>query len=135
MKRLAFLLGSLLSVAAAQQPSIKPTAEETRQIQSKTDELDALVQKQKAKHGNDDLVADVEVYVKAGRMLLEFPEDFFTQDGINHSLAVLDTGLEKARQLQDGKSPRTATVKRIHGYHSALDGSVQPYGLTAILFT
>ena len=130
MKRLAFLLGSLLSVAAAQQPSIKPTAEETRQIQSKTDELDALVQKQKAKHGNDDLVADVEVYVKAGRMLLEFPEDFFTQDGINHSLAVLDTGLEKARQLQDGKSPWTATVKRIHGYHSALDGSVEPYGLT-----
>lgn len=136
MKRLVFLLGTLLSVAAAQpprppqQPSIKPAAEETRQIQSKTDELEAIVQKLKAKRGNEDLVADVEVYVKAGRMLLEFPEDFFTQDGINHTLTVLDTGLEKARQLQDGKSPWTATVKRIHGYHSALDSSVQPYGLT-----
>ena len=136
MKRIVFLLGSLLAVAAAQpprppqQPSIKPTAEETQQIQSKTDELDALVQKLKAKRGSEDLVADVEVYVKAGRMLLEFPEDFFTQDGINHTLAVLDTGIEKARLLQDGKSPWTAAVKRIHGYHSALDGSVQPYGLT-----
>lgn len=128
MKRLAFLLGSVLSGAAAQQPSIKPTAGETRQIQSKTDELDAIVQKLKAKRGNEDPVTDVEIYVKAGRMLLEFPEDFFTQDGINHLLAVLDTGIEKARQLQDGNSPWAATVKRIHGYHSALDGSVQPYG-------
>jgi len=130
MKRLVFLVCTVAVAQPSQQPSIKPTAEETRQIQAKTDELDALVRKLKTKRGNEDLVADVEVYVKAGRMLLEFPEDFFTQDGINHALSVLDTGLEKARQLQDGKSPWTAAVKRIQGYHSALDGSVQPYGLT-----
>jgi hypothetical protein len=135
MKRLVFLLGTLLPVAAAQpgppqQPSIKPTDEETRQIQSKTAELDALVHKLKAKRGNEDLVADVEVYAKAARMLLEFPEDFFTQDGIDHALAVLDTGLERAHQLPSGQSPWTAKTKRIHGYRSALDGSLQPYGVT-----
>lgn len=111
-------------------PSIDPTSDENHQIQTRTDELHAIVTKLKARHLSPDLIADVEVYEKAGQWPLEFPEDFFTQDGINHVLAVLDTGLERARQLQAGKSPwAEAKARRTHGFYSALDGSVQPYGV------
>jgi len=37
------------------------------------DQLDAAVQQLTAHHGEDDLVADVEVYEKAGKWFLEFP--------------------------------------------------------------
>ena len=47
-----------------------------------------------------DLIADVEVYAKAGRFLLEFPQTFFTQDGIRQAIAVMDEGLNRARQPQ-----------------------------------
>ena len=152
MKRLALFsltaVMALLLRAAAQQPAarapqkggrgqappVQPTGDEKRQIQSKIDELDSLVRNLKARHAQEDLVADVEVYAKAGRWLLEFPEDFFTQDGIDHALAVLDTGLDRARQLQSGQSPWLPKVpnkaRSIHGFYSALDGSVEPYGVT-----
>ena len=135
MKTLAILC-ALLSVAAAQPPrtppvpSIDPKPEEKQAIQAKTDEIAKIVRELKARRADADLIADVEVYEKAGRMLLEFPEDFFTQDGINHTLAALDTGLERGRQLQRGESPWLAGRRRTHGYYSALDGSVQPYGVT-----
>ncbi|MEO7145910.1 MAG: hypothetical protein ABI165_20645 [Bryobacteraceae bacterium] len=111
-------------------PSVRPTPRETRQIQTKIDALAAIVRDLKSRRINDDLIADVEVYEKAGRFLLEFPEDFFTQDGINHALSVLDTGLERAHQLQSGESPWTSGVRQTHGFYSALDGSVEPYGIT-----
>src|SRR5579871_6795526 len=111
-------------------PSVQPTEDEKRQIQSKVDELEGMVRKLKERHTNEDLLADVEVYAKSGRILLEFPEDFFTQDGINHAIGVLDTGLERARQLQSGQSPWVSGPRRTHGFYSALDGSVQPYGVS-----
>src|ERR1700730_13632685 len=70
-------------------PPVQPTAEETRQIQARVDEISSAVRDLKAHGADADLVADVEIYASAGRLLLEFPEDFFTQDGINHTLAVL----------------------------------------------
>jgi pimeloyl-ACP methyl ester carboxylesterase len=133
---LFILVLALLPILAQQrkgpppQPSIQPTQEEIHQIESKTTSIEALVQTLKAKHTAGDLTADVEVYAKAGRMLLEFPEDFFTQDGINHALAVLDTGLERAHQLQTGQSPWTTQRRSTHAYRSALDGSIQPYGIS-----
>ncbi len=138
MKRVAiFSIALALAPLVAQQParppqppSIQPTPEEKSQIQSKTDDLGKLVRDLKARRLDQDLVADVEVYEKAGRWLLDFPEDFFSQDGINHTLAVLDSGLERARQLQKGQSPWMKNGRQTHGYYSALDGSVQPYGLT-----
>ena len=132
MRRYLVCIALLLPVLAQRPqapPPIKPTAEETQRIQAKTDELAALIRNLKSRHADADLLADVAVYEKAGRMLLEFPEDFFTQAGIDHTLAVLDTGLERARKLQSGQSPWTTGARRLHGYYSALDGSVQPYGV------
>ena len=107
----SILLALLVGAQQPPVPSIQPTAEETRRIQSKIDELDGMVRNLKARRADDDLLADIEIYAKAGRMLLEFPEDFFTQQGIDHTLTVLDTGMERARELQNGKSPWIAAAK------------------------
>lgn len=115
--------------AAKLQPPMVPKPEELQQIEGKVNELEALLKSLTTKDAA--LVADVEVYAKAGRFLLEFPQTFFTQDGIDQSLTVLDQGLERARQLQQGQSPWAMGKDRnIHAYRSALDGSVQPYGVT-----
>ena len=109
-------------------PPIQPKPDELAQLRSKVTELEGLL---KALKVDEDTRADVEVYAKAGKFLLEFPETFFVQEGIDQALAVVEQGLERARQLRSGPGPWIrATGRKIHGYHSALDGSVQPYGLT-----
>lgn len=111
-------------------PAVQPKPEELAQIQSKAEQIESLVKELKAKHADADLVGDVEVYAKAGRFLLEFPELFGTQAAIDHSMTVLDQGIARAHQLQGGESPWTTGKKQIHAYYSAIDGSVQPYAIT-----
>jgi pimeloyl-ACP methyl ester carboxylesterase len=100
-------------------------------MRAKIEKIEAAVRAARAKHVSEDLIADVDVYAKAGRWVLEFPEDLFVAADIKHTHAVLDTGVERAAQLQQGQSPwNEKKGKRIHGYYSALDGSVQPYAVT-----
>jgi pimeloyl-ACP methyl ester carboxylesterase len=137
MKRYLVLAAAGLAsivTAAQQQPGrgqpFQPKPEDIQQIQNKTAEIEDVVKGLKAKATDSDLLADVEVYGHAGRMLLEFPDQITNQNGINHALAVLDTGVERARQLRSGQSPWNQGPKQTHGYYSAIDGSVQPYGVT-----
>ncbi|HXB68379.1 MAG TPA: alpha/beta hydrolase-fold protein [Candidatus Acidoferrales bacterium] len=111
-------------------PPIQPKSEELAQIKSKAEQIESLVNPLKAKHADADLIGDVEVYAKAGRFLLEFPELFGTQVAIDHAMTVLDQGIARARQLQNGESPWTTGKKQVHAYYSAVDGSVQPYAIT-----
>src|SRR5882762_2151332 len=94
-------------------PPIQPKPEELAKVTEKTEQIEALVKDLKAKHTNPDQVGDVEVYSKAGRMLLEFPELFGTQNGIDHSFRVLDQGIERARQLQSGQPQWNQGKKQI----------------------
>ena len=114
----------------AQAPPFEPSDEQKKQVLAKVEELEGLVRALRSRSPKSDLVADVEVYAKAGRMLVEFPEDYFTVEGFNHTLTVLATGLERAKQLQADQSPWMSPARRTHGFYSALDGSVQPYGVT-----
>ncbi|MCU1259188.1 MAG: hypothetical protein JWO80_2073, partial [Bryobacterales bacterium] len=114
----------------APQPPVQPTPDEISQIQNKSKEIEDIVKGLNGKHTDPDLVADVEVYAKAGRILLEFPDQFFTQNHVNHALAVLDTGIERAKHLQGGQSPWNSGRKQTHAYYSEIDGSIQPYGIT-----
>src|SRR6266699_3569067 len=110
----AIMLGLVLASAIAQQPQqpgargpgrpaapppIQPRPEELTKVREKTEQIEALVKELKAARPNPELLSDVEVYSKAGRMLLEFPELFGTQNAIDHSFLVLDQGVERARQL------------------------------------
>src|SRR5260221_4806371 len=111
-------------------PPIQPKAEELAKVREKAEQIEALVKDLKAKRANPELLGDVEVYSKAGRMLLEFPELFGTQNAIDHSFVVLDQGIERAKQLQSGQPQWNQGKKQIHAYYSEIDGSVQPYGVT-----
>src|SRR5437773_4365842 len=99
---------------------VNPTPEELAKIKDKTEQIEALVKDLKAKHANAELLGDVEVYAKAGRMLLEFPDMFGTQAAIEHSFAVLDQGIERARQLQSNKPQWNQGKKQIHAYYSEI---------------
>ncbi len=80
---------------------------------------------------NDDLLADVEIYAEAARWKMTYPEEFFRQQSVADTLAVLDKGLERAAQLREDKSPWTSQKGRVvRGFRSALDGSVQPVRVT-----
>ena len=80
--------------------------------------------------GKHELLPDVLIYEKAARWALEYKEIY---DGKGAMPAAnvkktLAAGLDRARQLKDGKSPwTTQTGGVLRGYRSKIDGSVQPY--------
>ena len=111
-------------------PPIVPKAEELAKLAADTSEIEKLVTRLKAAQASPVHLNDVEVYVKAGRMLLEYPELFGTQAAIDHAFVVLGEGLERARQLLAGKPSWNTGQKRIEAYRSEIDGALQPYGVS-----
>jgi hypothetical protein len=75
------------------------------------------------------LLPDVIIYANAVRYALEHNE-FFKPDEVLKAHRLLDHGLERARQLSEGRAPwTTATGLVVRGYVSKIDQSIQPYGL------
>src|SRR5262245_4679308 len=112
----------------AQQPApITAKPEELAIITSKTEQIETLVQQLKAGRANPELLGDVDVYAKAGRMLLEIPDMFGNQAAIEHAYAVLDEGIERGKQLLSQKPQWNQGKKQIHAYYSQIDGAVLPY--------
>jgi hypothetical protein len=109
---------------------VNPGPEDLARIKAKSEQIEGLVKELKARHADAALVGDVEVYAKAGRFLVEYPELMVTQAQIDHSTAVLDQGIERAKQLQAGQSPWTSAKSQIQAYYSELDGSIQPYHIS-----
>ena len=71
----------------------------------------------------------MEVYHKAVRYAVEYGE-FFNLKEVPVAKKLLAQGLQRAKELRDGKpSWTTATGLVVRGYRSKIDGSVQPYGL------
>jgi hypothetical protein len=82
---------------------------------------------------NHDLLPDVLIYEKAVRWALDYNEVYDPKNtkspGANVK-KVFAAGLERAKQLKDGKTPwATQTGPVLRGYRSKIDGSVQPYWL------
>ena len=97
-------------------PAIVPKPEELARVRDKSEQIEKLVSELKAKHADPVLLNDVEVYAKAGRFLIEYPELFGTQAAIDHSFEVLDQGIERAHQLMDGKPQWEQGPKRVEAY-------------------
>ncbi|MBY0460741.1 MAG: hypothetical protein K2V38_25765, partial [Gemmataceae bacterium] len=88
--------------------------------------------------GKHDLLPDVQIFEKAVRWALDYNEIFDPAPGKDKKATVpagnvkkvLAAGLERAKQLKDGKTPwTTQTGGVLRGYKSKIDGSVQPYWL------
>ena len=136
MTRVAcFFLAMTVALGAAQTPSQAPppqppTADEQREMRRKLGELSDRVTALRSK-ADAALLADVEIYRKAAEYILKFPEEFTSHDYVTNTLRVLDTGLQRAGELETG-SPSWPKRKGhvVRAYVSRLDGSIQPYGLT-----
>ena len=98
MKETCLLLMMALAATAAEQPS----AEEKRQMEAKISELASRVKALAAKKADPALLADVDIYRKAAEYILRFPEEFATRPFIANTIAVLDTGLARAKELEAG---------------------------------
>jgi len=131
--RLAYLLLTfLLAAGALQSPApALPDADQQRAINRTLADLSARIDALRAKHADETLVADVDVYRKAADYILRFPEEFATPAFAGDTLAVLDKGIARVRELERG-APSWPTRKGhvVRAYVSRLDGSVQPYALT-----
>jgi hypothetical protein len=109
----------------------QPTDAEKQQIQAKIDQLGKAIEELRAKRANEALLPDVEIYLAAARWKMAYPEEFFRQRSVTDTLAVLDTGLERAAQLKEGRSPWTSQRGLVvRGFRSSLDDSVQPVRVT-----
>ena len=92
-------------------------------------EIDGLRDSLQKKAALLELLPDVQIYHNAVRYALTYNE-FFNLKEVPVAKALLKLGMERAKELRDGKAPwTTATGLVARGYVSKIDGSVQPYGL------
>src|SRR5262249_31149162 len=112
-------------------PAYHPGSDDTRAIEGRLSDLSAHVVALRAKKVDPALVADVDIYRRAAELILRFQEEFASQKFVADTLAVLDTGIARARELDAG-APSWPKRKGhvVRGYVSRVDGTVQPYGLT-----
>ncbi len=76
-----------------------------------------------------ELLTDIRIYQNAIRSALTYNEIFHAKE-IPNAKKLLECGLERAKQLKEGK-PAWTTVPGLlpRGYVSRIDGSIQPYGM------
>ena len=110
-------------------PSFQPTDEQLQQIQTKTDQLAAEIAH--LRKGGSYYLPDVEIYHRAAENIVRFKE-FYNKDSVKWTLEELDRGIERAKQLAQGKTPWTTLEKRnvARTFRSDIDGTAQPYGVT-----
>src|SRR5207237_7692767 len=120
----------LLAAGCASAQPYQPTSDELSAIRAKLADLTHRIGVLGAKP-DAGLLADVEVYRKAGEWILRYPEEFYTKAYVANAVKVLDHGLGRAQELERGQPSWPKQKGRIvRAYRSAVDGSVQPYALT-----
>ncbi len=76
------------------------------------------------------LLPDIQIFEKAVRWAVQYDEIFNPTNEVRDARTLLKQGMERVVQLREGKPAWvSATGLVVRGYVSALDGSVQPYGL------
>jgi dienelactone hydrolase len=104
-------------------PSREQSEEITRKMAQLHDSLAKLSQKGVA----DERLVEVEIFHKAAQWIGRYNE-YFTKDSVAQTIALLDTGLARAHELEGGKSSwTTATGPVIRAHRSRVDASAQPY--------
>jgi Predicted esterase len=126
-----FTLLAMTTVIARGADPYHPNADEQRAMQDNLAALTARVKALAARHADADLLADVDVYRKAAEWILRYPEEFYTKAYVANTLAVINKGTARAKELESASAPGWAKQKGrlVRAYVSPVDGSVQPYGL------
>jgi dienelactone hydrolase len=128
MRTLFCVLVSAAALAAQQAPRgpYTPTPDELRQIHDKAGELGSLLSKVE----KNSLYPDAAVYLKAAAFIVKHPGEFATPAYVKDTLAALDTGIARAKELAAGTASWTKAKGRVvRGYRSRVDDSIQPYAM------
>ena len=104
-----------------------PTPAQAAEIGRKLATLQDRIADLRKKSVADNLLAEVEIFHKAGSWIGHYGE-YYGKDVVSQIQSLLDMGLARAAELSEGKSSwTTATGPVIRAYRSRVDGSVQPY--------
>jgi dienelactone hydrolase len=109
----------------------KPDAAALKTIQTKTEQLRAAVTALRAKKVRDDVVVEVEIFLKAAENIVRFGE-WFAKDSVKWTLLSLDRGLERAKDAaNEGTAPWRDSPGHwvVRAYRSTVDDSIQPYAV------
>lgn len=106
-------------------PGVEISADDRAALQAGLTKLDAAIQPI-SKHP---LSPDVKIFAIAVRTALENNE-FFKPEEVAKAKGLLEAGMARAEALAKGDAPwTTQTGLVVRGYVSAIDDSIQPYGL------
>src|SRR5215471_8695284 len=108
----------------------KPDEATLKTIKEKTEELRKAVAALKEKKIADDVLIEVEIYLKAAENIVRF-EEWLAANSVKWALQTLDQGLARAKQAEGGKAVwRDAPGKWVvRAYRSGIDDSIQPYAV------
>ena len=101
-----------------------------KRISEKTEELRHAISELKQKKIPDDVLVEVEVYLKGAENIVRFSEWYAAASG-KWALTALDQGLARAKQAEGGQ-PVWANIPGkwvVRAYRSLVDGSIQPYAV------
>lgn len=105
-------------------------AHETQAIEATLSQLQTEIDKLRPDRRHENNLPDVEIYAKAAEYILRHKE-FYRPDDVPHTQAALQTGLARAVELAKGAAPwQESPGRRILGYLSAIDLSIQPYAIS-----
>ena len=98
-------------------------------LQAQVTGLESKIDKLCRSSASERLLPDVEIYRNAVRYALH-QNIFREQSEFQVAETLVAQGIERANQLEQGKTPWTTTTGLVvRGYRSQIDDSVQPYGL------
>lgn len=117
----------VLSPQAPPSDRFPPSSEQAAEIRRKMAELDERLSALLQKEVPDETLVEVEIFHKAAEWIGRHDE-YYYKDSAAKTLALLDSGLARAAELEAGKPSWTsATGLVIRAYRSQVDGSAQPY--------
>lgn len=122
---------SVANVRSVPPVGIELTAEQTQMLQARLDRLSAAIEELRQPQFGlaNILLPDVEVFHRAVSQAL-YHQEMFDERDVNSAVALLDLADTRAAELKTGKAPWTTQHGLVvRGFRSALDGTVQPYGL------
>jgi pimeloyl-ACP methyl ester carboxylesterase len=128
----ALAAAGLLPAQDFRPPPGKAPDEATRKaIAEKTARLGKEIQALRKQGVAEPLLADLEIFHRAAVAIVQHNE-FFQPEAAKWTLEALDRGLRRAEQAGEQDFPWLKTWGRtvLRGYHSRLDGSVQPFAVT-----
>jgi predicted esterase len=111
--------------------SVTRSADIQKKIEERKDKLGRVLSQFRNVGIHDPALADIEVYYKAASWIAKHDE-FYQKEAGDWTVEALERGLLRAGQQAQGEIPwyLLTGMPVVHGYRSAIDGSVQPYAVT-----